>query len=604
MSPSHEIKVDFLDSNCHNATIELLETEIDQFFNKDFIMLYRNDQINKPIVLLQKKNNEYALMVSMLADVRATTEDTVVNEETKLEADSIIKYPKEFHGKLEPAEFIFILDRSLSMRGRSIEKAKHGAILGLKSLPQNSLFNVVSFGTEHEQIFEESYLNSEENINEAIRKIEDFKADLENSETQKVLQHVFSQNGENKELSKHVIMVTDLRLWLDREETIELIKRNSSSFTFHIVGVGEIANKYFAAECSNAGNGKYFLARDFMNDIETGINHILLSCVNGGVGVRRKNTSINGDFKIESLGEKDSGRYIYNGEHLTSFSIIDSIEGELEGSITYEVSTTSGETTEYIIDLQKDSTFINGDSIFKMFAASKIKELESIEYFSRQDIIDTSKEYQKPTRYTSQIEIRKPIASPDSDYTEITDFFVKVFDMEITVITLTGKRFNVYLQSSDTLETLKTTIEIIGGIPKEKQRLVFAGQLLQGQDTLDSFGIKDGDKVHMVLNPRGGSEAPSDPNADDEGLVLPTLPDYLSLVMLQKSDGSFDSSILPLLGISSDNIATNVPEVLASKSEPVHLTYLVLNELLAKHQETKSRWTLSFIKAIRYIEHQ
>lgn len=402
-SPSHEIKVDFFESNGHNATIELLETEIDQFFNKDFTMLYKNNQINKPIVFLQERNNEYALMVSMLADVRTITEDTAANEETKLETDSIIKYPEEFHGKLEPAEFIFILDRSLSMRGRSIEKAKHGVILGLQSLPQNSLFNVVSFGTQHEQIFEASCLNSDENINEAISKIEDFQADLDFSDTQKVLHHVFSQNQENQGLQKHLIMITDLRLWLDREETIELIQKNSSSFILHIVGVGKIANKYFAAECSKAGNGKYFLARDFMNDIETGIIHILLSCVNGGVILKRKDSSINGNIKTESPKDKDSGRYIYNGEHLTSFSIIDGIEGELEGSITYEVSTTSGDTTEYVIDLQKDAICINGDSIFKMYAASKINELESIEYFNRQDIIEVSKEYQKLTKYTSEI---------------------------------------------------------------------------------------------------------------------------------------------------------------------------------------------------------
>jgi len=43
-------------------------------FEKDFVMLFRNEQINTPICLLQKLNDEYALMVSMLADLRSKEE--------------------------------------------------------------------------------------------------------------------------------------------------------------------------------------------------------------------------------------------------------------------------------------------------------------------------------------------------------------------------------------------------------------------------------------------------------------------------------------------------------------------------------------------------
>ena len=45
--------------------------------------------------------------------------------------------------------FTFLIDRSGSMYGSRIRKAREALILFMRSLPQGCLFSIISFGTDH-----------------------------------------------------------------------------------------------------------------------------------------------------------------------------------------------------------------------------------------------------------------------------------------------------------------------------------------------------------------------------------------------------------------------------------------------------------------------
>ncbi len=161
-----------------------------------------------------------------------------------------------------PSLFIFVLDQSGSMAGQSMEIAKKTLIFFLQSLPKNSYYHLIGFGSNFEYIYSENpveYLP--ENVNETIKKIENLDADLGGTELLKPLKEIYeSKKYDNINLCRNLFILTDGYVE-DKYECLKLIQNNSNLYRIHSFGIGNSFDKDFI---KNAGKKGSF---NFINDV-------------------------------------------------------------------------------------------------------------------------------------------------------------------------------------------------------------------------------------------------------------------------------------------------------------------------------------------------
>ena len=91
----------------------------------------------------------------------------------------------------DPALFIFLVDQSYSMSGDAINVVIESLLIFIQSLPKDSYFQIIGFGSGFEKYNEVPVKYDNNNIKEIINKIKELKTNKEKKNIMKHLNDIF-----------------------------------------------------------------------------------------------------------------------------------------------------------------------------------------------------------------------------------------------------------------------------------------------------------------------------------------------------------------------------------------------------------------------------
>ncbi len=209
--------------------------------------------------------------------------------------------------ELNPGLFIFLLDQSGSMKGKAIKIACNVLKIFLQSIPKNSYYQIIGFGTKYKKYNEKPVKYIKTNIESSLKKIDSLKADMRGTNIFSPLEDIYKTEEieETKKLPKAIFLLTDGEI-KNKEKTLKLIESNNNRYSIYSIGVGNNFDKDLIKNAGIIGKGNYNFCSDFKNlttIISKNINEFLTSCHNYLTNIT--NLNVTSSLKEENIIKKD-----------------------------------------------------------------------------------------------------------------------------------------------------------------------------------------------------------------------------------------------------------------------------------------------------------
>ena len=374
-SPSHEFRTSIQDKPNNNGQytytgdLSIKTTDMDRDIIL-YIEAHLSEELNKPMVYLEKPDdpNSKKGLVGMVSLV------------PNFELDEQL------------TELIFLVDRSGSMGGSSIEQAKKALELFLHSLPSDCFFNIWSFGSRYEALFKKASAKYSDNtLNEALQHVRSMTSNFGGTEIYEPLQAIFKQPVPKQGYLRQIFVLTDGEV-SNAPSVISLVKKNDAHGRVFSLGLGASASRYLVKGVARAGNGTAVFATEhedlrvkvmgqLKNALQPAVSNIQISWDETAPEKGGVKEWLLGFIKPNKKQEDAlSGQVpstippVFDGSRLLAFYLYHS-ESDAPKSVKIKAESSGGALIASV-DIVQTNILEGADFVRKLAAKKKIQELQ------------------------------------------------------------------------------------------------------------------------------------------------------------------------------------------------------------------------------------
>ena len=409
-SPSHtlesEIK-ELADENGQYLAKTGLGDTTTNVMDRDLVIFIQSEDNSKPVIFVEKSKDSLAALVSLIPSFKLDNQNV---------------------------ELIFLVDRSGSMGGESMNQAKGALELFLHSIPADCYFNIWSFGSRFSSLFENGSKKYDDfTLAEAKNHTNQMTANFGGTEVYKPLEAIFNETAISG-YPKQIFLLTDGDVSNDHS-VIKLVKDHCMKARVFSLGLGSSASRHLVKGVARAGNGTSIFAslnEDLRPKVLTLLKNALMpSLTNVEISWNNEkeettDTTLKKERTLMGFNKPDpdatskktfSPGVLFDGSRMLAFKIFGNDEDLVNVTITAQAP--DGPLT-VSIPIDSNCYLTSGKLVHQMAARRQIQDLEeNSNYLSdeiKEEISDIALKHSIASKYTSFVgvdkETRKSILEP------------------------------------------------------------------------------------------------------------------------------------------------------------------------------------------------
>jgi von Willebrand factor A domain-containing protein 5 len=409
--PSHEENVLIKYSDDKKKAMITMSPDKEYNPNKNYEVYYSTEGDHIPTLVVERYINESSLLNVTNSANSINVQDDLLGYISFFPKFNVTSLERNMT-QISPQEFIFIADRSGSMSGDRILKLKSSLVRILNTLPDNSYFNIISFGSSFKPMYEKTQSTAELRA-DAIARVEKFDADMGGTEILQAVKYALDLPYVYN-YPRIIMLLTDGDV-SNPDQVIDIVRRSKNKARVNSIGIGSGASNYLIKGVARAGDGKY----EFITD-NSDLEPKTLAIINSSISPYL--TNFNVTFNPRNLvrftyPDLNQLQFILRNDVFKLFFFLDGNENSILNSNFYSklsfFDSIRNDTLDYTLRLNR-SQIINGTILHKFAVKKRIDDLSQLIKINpaeaqalKAEIVDLSVRFQVLSEYTSFIMIVK-----------------------------------------------------------------------------------------------------------------------------------------------------------------------------------------------------